>query len=454
MPTLSPAILHLLAGFAPAFTRPTFDHAAVLVNGALLASGRRTVTSVLRAVGLIDERHFTTYHRVLNRARWSPLELSVILLRMIVDAFVALDEPLVIAVDDTLERRFGRRVAHKGIYHDAVRSKLGHPVTTSGIRWLCCAAVVRLPWNHRAWALPFLTIPAPSPTVSAKLRKAHRTLPERAASLVRLLRRWLPAHAIVLVGDSSFGVVELALACRQAKVTWIARMRMTAALYDPVPPQPKGKPGVKPKKGTRLPTPGQLLANRESRWGTLEVRWYDGEMRTFDMISHTALWHRDGYDPVPIRWLLLRDPAGKLKPMVLGCTDEAISPEQIVRHYIQRWNIEVTFQEARQHLGVETQRQWTRRAVERTTPCLFGLFTLVVLLAHELHGGAVSVRRSAWYAKEEPTFIDLLAVVRREIWRTQLLNWPTPIPTPDLANSPGHDDHALAALLDAVCYAA
>ena len=130
------------------------------------------------------------------------------------------------------------------------------------------------------------------------------------------------------------------------------------------------------------------------------------------------------------------------------------SPEHIVNQYILRWNIEVTFQEARLHLGVETQRQWTRRAIERTTPCLFGLFTLVVLLARQFHTPAIPIRRSAWYAKEEATFIDLLAVVRREIWRTQLLNWPTAVRTPHLANSPDHHDHALAALLEAACYAA
>lgn len=454
MPTPSSVIVPVMRQFASAFTRPTFEHVLTLVCGTLLVSGRRTVTSALRAVGLIDEGHFTTYHRVLNRAVWSPLHLSRTLLRLVLEAFVAADQPLLIAIDDTLERCFGRRVEHKGIYHDAVRSKPGHPVTTSGIRWLCWTVIVRLPWSSRPWALPFLTIPAPSPAVSTKLGKRHRTLPERAASLVLLIRRWVPDRAIVLVGDSSFGVVELALACRKAKVTWIARMRMTAALYAPVPPQPKGKPGVKPKKGARLPTPGQILANPQSRWSTLAVRWYDGETRTFDMISRTALWHRDGFDPVPIRWVLLRDPAGKLKPMVLGCTDAAMTPEQIVLHYIKRWNIEVTFQEARQHLGLETHRQWTRRAIERTTPCLFGLFTLVVLLAHERHGGAVSVRRSAWYATEEATFIDLVAVVRREIWRTQLVNGPTPVLTSDLVNSPGYEGPALAALLEAACYAA
>jgi hypothetical protein len=418
MPTPSPAIVQILAAFALAFTRPTFVHAVTLVSGTLLTSGHRTVTSALRAVGLIDDRHFTTYHRVLNRAAWSPLQLSRILLGLVIDAFIGSDQPLIIAIDDTLERRFGRCVAHKGIYHDAVRSKPGHPATTSGIRWLCCTAIVRLPWSHRPWALPFLTIPSPSPAVSMKLCKVHHTVPEYTALLVRLLRRWLPDRPIVLIGDSGFGVVELALACRQAKVTWVARMRMTAALYAPVPAQPTRKPGVKPKKGPRRPTPAQVLANPATLWGTIAIRWYDGEIKTFDAFSQTALWHRDGFDPVPIRWVVLRDPTGKLKPMVLGCTDETASPEQIVTWYIVRWNIEVTFEEAREHLGVGTQRQWTRRAIERTTPCLFGLFTLVVLLAHRLHGSTIPTRQSAWYAKEEATFVDVVAVVRREIWRT------------------------------------
>jgi len=208
-----------------------------------------------------------------------------------------------------------------------------------------------------------------------------------------------------------------------------------------------------PKKGPRRPTPAQVLANPATPWGTIKVAWYDGETKTFDAISQTGLWHRDGFDPVPIRWLLLGDPAGKLKPMVLGCTDEAASPEQIVRHYIHRWNIEVTFQEALVHLGIETQRQWTKRAVERTIPCVFGLFTLVVLLAHQLHGDTIPTRQSAWYDKEA-TFVDALALVRREIWRTQLLNWPTPVRMPDLANSPSQQDSALASLLEVACYAA
>src|SRR5947209_1487090 len=282
MPTLSPAILHLLAPFAPAFTRPTFEHALVLLSGTLVASGRRTVAAALRAVGLQDDRHPAqrapaTYHRVLNRAIWSALGVSKILLGLLITAFLPAESPLVVAVDDHLERRSGRQVACKRRYHDAVRSALRHPVTTSGIRWLCCAAIVPFPWSRRPWALPFLTVPAPSPAVSAIVGKPHRTLPERAAVLVRLLRRWVPERAIVLVGDSTFGVVELALTCRHSQVTWVARMRLTAALYAPVPPQPKGKRGVKPKKGPRLPTPAQHLAHPTTPWRTMQVRWYDGQ---------------------------------------------------------------------------------------------------------------------------------------------------------------------------------
>jgi hypothetical protein len=454
MPTRSPVIVHLLTAFAPAFTRPTFDHALVLLTGTLLASGRRTVTAALRAVGLQDDRHFTTYHRVLNRAVWSALAMSKILLRLLIQAFLDPETPLVVAMDDHLERRYGDQVAGKGRYHDAVRSALRHPRTTTGIRWLCCAAIVRLPWSSRAWALPFLTVPAPSPAVSATRGKPHRTLPERAAVLVRLLRRWLPDRAIVFLGDSTFGTVELALTCWRLHVTWVARMRLTAALYAPVPPQPKGKAGVKPKKGPRLPTPAQHPANPATAWGTVQVRWYDGATKTFDAISACALWHRDGVDPVPIRWVLLRDPSGKLKPLVLGCTDQSASPEQMLLHYLGRWAVEVTFQEARRHLGIETQRQWSKRAIERTTPCLFGLFTLVILLAHQVQGATIPVRRSAWYAKEEATFVDLLAVARREVWRTRVANGPTRVPNLDLANSPDPSDPALVSLLEAACYAA
>ncbi len=414
MSTPSPASIYPLRAFAGAFTGPTFAHALTLVYGALLAPGRRTVASALRAVGLGDERHFTTYHRVLNRAVWSPLPLSQILLRLIVTTFVPSDAPLLLVIDDTLERRYGRRVPYKARSHDAVRSSAGHTVTTRGIRWLCVCALVRVPWSGRPWALPVLTIPCPTPAVSRTLgKRRRRTLPERAEGVVRLIRRWQPDQTIVLVGDSGYGVVALAETCRARDVTLVARLRLTAALYEPVPPQPKGKPGVTPTKGPRLPTPGAILQDPDTAGQTLETPWYGGETKTFEMVSDTALWHRDGEPPVPIRWVLLRDPTSALKPVVLGCTDHSAPVLQIVTWYVGRWSSEVTFEENRRHFGVETQRPWTRRAIERTTPCLFGLFSLATLLAHALHGAAVPTRQSAWSTTSEATFADALAAVRR-----------------------------------------
>jgi hypothetical protein len=451
MPNPAPVLVRLLAVFAPAFTAPTFAHALTLAYGAILAPGRRTVAAALRAVGLNDERHFTTYHRVLNRAAWSPLALSKVLLGLILNAFVGPEAPLLLVIDDTLERRYGRRVAYRARYHDPVRSASGHVVTTSGVRWLCLCALVRVPWSSRPWALPFLTVPCPTPAVSARLGKRHRTVPARAATLIRLIRRWQPDRPLVLTGDSGYGVVALARTCREQGVTLVARLRLEAALYAPVPPQPTGKPGVKPKKGPRLPTPGAQVGNKATVWARHEVRWYAGQVHAFDVTSGLALWHRDGEPPVPIRWVLLRDPSGELRPSALFCTDQEATPAQIIARYVGRWNIEVTFEEARRHLGVATQRQWSQRAIERTLPCLLGLFSLVTLLADALHGAALPTRQSAWYAKPEATFLDALAAVRRHLWMSGQANAPTPMRAPDVADSP---DRIFAALVDAACYAA
>src|SRR5215213_207653 len=229
--TVSP--LSLLAPFAVAFTTPTFRHVLVVVAGTILASGRRTVAAALRAVGLGDERRFTTYHRVLNRDVWSALILSRLLLDLLLRTFLAPDAPLELVVDGTLERRRGRKVAWKGRFHDATRSQSGHVVTSDGIHWVCVMLLAPVPWSRRRWALPFLAIPTFTPATSAKLGKPHRTAPERTEGLVRLIRRWQPDRTIQLVGDSGFAVLRLAHVCGMARVRLVSRLVLTAQLYDP-----------------------------------------------------------------------------------------------------------------------------------------------------------------------------------------------------------------------------
>jgi hypothetical protein len=449
--------LTLLTPFAVAFTAPTFRHVLVLVSGTILASGRRTVAAALRAVGLGEERRFTTYHRVLNRGAWSALALSRLLLDLLVRTFLASDAPLELVVDGTLERRRGRKVAWKGRFHDATRSQSGHVVTSDGIHWVCVMLLVTVPWSRRRWALPFLAIPTFSPATSAKLGKPHRTAPERTEGLVRLIRRRQPHRTIHLVGDSGFAVVRLAHVCGTVRVRLISRLVLNAQLYDPPRVRPASTPGVKPKKGPRQPKLVDRLdattaAAGHTAWQRRVVAWYGHQQRQLDVATGTALWHTDGCDPLPIRWVLVRDPRGRLSPYALFCTDQEVDALMILAAYLQRWNVEVTFEEARAHLGLETQRQWTTRAIGRTTPCLLGLFSVVVLMAHAAHPDRLPTRQTAWYPKPEATFSDALAAVRRHLWTTWAnRNAPAPPGAPLVANPPAQ---LLSFLVDAACYAA
>jgi hypothetical protein len=456
-PLVSVPLLSVLTPFAVAFTAPTFRHVLVLVSGTILASGRRTVAAALRAVGLGDERRFTTYHRVLNRDVWSAPVLSRLLLDLLVHTFLASDAPLELVVDETLERRRGRKLAWKGRFHDAARSQSGHVVTSDGIRWVCVMLLAPIPWCRRRWALPFLAIPTVTPATSAKLGKRHRTAPERTEELVRLIRRWQPHRTIHLVGDSSFAVLRLAHVCGTARVRLVSRLVLNAQLYDPPPVRPASTPGVKPKKGPRQPKLCDRLdltsdAADHTTWQRQVVAWYGQQQRTLDVATGTALWHTDGCDPLPIRWVLVRDPQGRLSPYALFCTAPAVDALAILAAYLQRWNVEVTFEEVRAHLGLETQRQWTTRAVGLTTPCLLGLFSVVVLMAHAAHPDRLPIRQAAWYPKPEPTFSDALAAVRRHLWATCANpNAPAPPGARLLANPPAQ---LLNSLVDAACYAA
>ena len=416
MPAPAPEIVALLAVFAPAFTARTFARALVLLRGTLPAVGPRTVTAALRAVGRGDDSAFGAYHRVLSRARWSPLTLSRLVLGLIVTACLAPDAPLLLVIDETLERRRGRRIAWRSWFRDPVRSGAGKPVLSPGVRWLCVALLVPVPWSGRLWALPFLTVPVLAPATSAKLGKRHQTTIDRARALVRLIRRWQPGRELVLIGDGGFAATALghtrAALPRTALVT---RLRLDAALYEPPPAPTPGKRGRKPKKGARQPALTARLVDPATAWQTVTVRWYGDRDKDLEVATGTALWHRAGTDPLPIRWVLLRDPAGAMKPTALCGTDPAADAAQVVERFVARWAIEVTFAEVRAHLGFETQRHWSTPALARTTPCLLGLFSLVVLLAQTLHPTRLPIRQAAWYTKGDATFADALAAVRAHL---------------------------------------
>jgi hypothetical protein len=449
VPTPAPEILQLLAAFAIVFTVPTFANARVLLCGAILAPGRRTVTAALRAMGLADDPHFTNYHRVLNRAQWSMWLVSRILLQLIIQLCLPAGAPLLLVVDETLERRRGTKIKYKGWFRDPLRSTATQVTKALGIRWIVLAILVPVPWSQRWWALPFLAIPALGPKTSAKLNKRHRTLVDWAAFMIQKVRRWQPEREIILVGDGTYAAVPLIQRCQrlQQPVTLVSRLRLDARLFDPPGPQPKSKRGPKPKKGTRQPPLAARLTDPTTDWQEITVTWYGGVQKTLEFITGTSLWHRQGYDPVPIRWVLLRCPEGSCKPEAYFCSDQTVTAAQIMAWVIARWNIEVTFEEIRAHLGFETQRQWSDRAIERTSPCLLGLFSLVVLMAQTLHPETLPPQQTAWYAKSEATFSDALAAVRRDLWSR--MNYDTSSRDDNLTLIP---QPMLRSLLNIACY--
>ena len=410
----------IIIAFAPLFVQRSWKHAQVLLIGALLTPGQRTVASLLRIAGLSRERHFVNYHRILSRAAWSPRAGARILLGLLVDAF-APNGPIVMAIDDTIERRRGQRIKAKGIYRDPVRSSDAHFVKTSGLRWMSLMLLAPIPWAQRVWALPVLTALAPSERFCRERGRRHKTLIDWGRQLALQARRWLPERDLILVTDTGFSALLFLGAMRRAGITTITRLRLDAALYEPAPVRLPGTMGRPRRKGARLPTLSEVLATKGTRWQTVHVPgWYGAGERTIEIASATAVWQHAGLPVVPIRWVLIRDPLNRFAPQALLCTDPARDPAQIVGWFVRRWQVEVTFQEARAHLGVETQRQWSDRAIARTTPCLLALFSIATLLAAQLTArDRRQVAETAWYHKRQPTFSDALAAVRRAIWREQ-----------------------------------
>lgn len=409
-------IVMVIGAFAPMFSRRIFEHVKLLVVGAILAPGKRTVTSVLRVMGRTQDPSFQNYHRVLNRAQWSTLHGGHILLRLLVRAFVP-SGPIVIGVDETIERRRGEKIAAKGIYRDPVRSSHTHVVKASGLRWVSLMLLAPVPWTRRIWALPFLTVLSPSERYYHQRGRRPRTLLDRARQAVWLVRHWLPERELVVVGDSTYAALEWLDSVRDA-VCVITRLRLDAALYEAAPPRKPRQNGRPRKKGQRLPTLEQVLSDASTRWVTVTVaNWYGARARRVQITSAAAVWYHSGKPVVPIRWVLIRDPAGRFAPQALLATNQRLTPVQILTYFVRRWHMEVTFEEARAHLGVETQRQWSHQAIARTTPALLALYSMVTLIAAHLIGNdLMPVRTAAWYGKESATFSDTIALVRRCLW--------------------------------------
>jgi hypothetical protein len=448
-------MIQVLAPFAPLFSERVFQHVHLLLAGAIIAPGKRTVASALRGVGLEQERRFCRYHRVLSRAVWSSREVSSVLLGLLVEAFVPEGGPLVLGIDETLERRRGKKICAKGIYRDPVRSSREHFVKTSALRWVCLVLLTPVPWASRVWSLPFLSALAYSERYAQEQGKRHKSLTEWAWQLLLLVRRWYPEREIVAVADGGYASLKLLDRLRRLSnpITFITRLRLDAALYEPARPRYPGQMGRTRLKGERLANLSAVAEDPATAWTSITVsEWYGGKERTVEVASATAVWYSTGLPPVPLRWVLIRDPEEEFETQALLCTDLHKDPQRIIGWFVRRWQMESTFQEVRKRLGFETQRQWSELAIRRTAPALLGLFSLVTLFAHQhMTKGAHSARQTTWYRKPHPTFSDALAQVRRQLWEQEQATFRGSAQEVDAVKVPRE---FMERLTDAVCYAA
>ena len=452
MRTLPSMMIGVLAPFAPLFSERVFEHVQVLLSGAILAPGNRTVSSALRAMGLDQQKTFHRYHRVLSHAVWSSLKASRVLLDSLVEAFVAEGEPLVVGIDETLERRQGKKISAKGIYRDPARSSRSHFVKTSALRWVCLTLLAEVPWTRRVWALPFLSALAPSERYCQERGKRHKKITEWAWQMLLQLRRWQPHREIIAVADGGYASLKLLDRCRSLRrpITFITRLRLDAALYEPAPRRYPGQIGRPRLKGERLPNLSAVL--EDPKTAITVSSWYGGGERSVEIVSETAVWYSTGLPAVALRWVLIRDPREEFESQALLCTDPSADPARIIGWFVRRWQMESTFQEVRQRLGFETGRHWSETAVKRTAPAHLALFSVVTLFAHQEKALMPElVRRAAWYDKEHPTFSDALALVRRELWAQRGATFCGSAQESDLVKVPRE---FMERLTDAVCYAA
>lgn len=403
--------------FSCLFTKPTWKNIQVLFLGSILCRGQRQVSKILRVMDLSHERNFSKYHNVLRRAKWSGLNSAKILFGLLLAALPN-GFPVLVAVDETLERRQGKKIKALGAYRDAVRSSKANVVISFGLKWECMALIVPLPWCQRYWALPFLTLLAPSKKANEEAGVKHKTSIEWTMKMVSVVSRWMLRKPWILLGDGAYACMDLAQHCLGKRVTLISRFRLDAQLFEEPEYKPK-KLGRKPIKGKRIQLRA-LLNDVTQPWQCAKVKWYGSELKILEYLVIDCLWYQAGKTPLPTRVVLIKTPDGEKEAEALFSTCKDNTATQIIEWFVLRWNLEVTFEETRAHLGIETQRQWSDLAIARSTPLLMSLYSLVTIIGMKMHNSKQLIQSeiTSWYDKNnELCFSDVLITIRNTLWR-------------------------------------
>jgi hypothetical protein len=416
MSSIANDALPVLALFQPAFSSAVFARAHLLAIAAILTTGRRTVSNLLRTVGHLAQGAPSSHHRVLSEARWSGLRLAALLTRFVLRRFWPAGTVTLVG-DDTVTEHPGRKVHGKARHRDPVRSSHSYTAWRWGHKWVVLAVLVRLPFAQRPWALPVLVALYRSEQDNRKRGRPHKTPAQLMQVLLRLMLRWFPDRSFRFAGDAGYGSHDMAeFAKRTAgRLRLVSKLHPRANLYQ-APPRVTGKrPNGRPrKKGAKLPSPQQVVA-RSPRSGH-NVAWYGGGRRDVELVSGTGHWYKGGAGLVEVRWVFVGDLTGTHRDEYFYTTDLTVTPPEVVEAYAERWNIETTFAEARAYLGLETTRGRCQKTVLRAEPCLFGLYSVVTLLYEQLPPEAQAEAGVDWEGKATVTFSDAISAVRRWLW--------------------------------------
>ena len=406
----------VLTMFRPGFSTPTYQRFLVLVLAAVLTTGRRTITNLQRTVRSQAPGHVSSYHRVLSQRRWLTWALARALLMFLLDRVVP-SGPVFLAGDDTVTEHPGPKVFGKGRHRDGVRSTHSYTAYRWGHKWVVLSVLVKLPFATRPWALPVLVALYRPPEWDRVHGTRHKTPAHLARLLLARLMRWFPQRHFIFVGDSGYGTSESARFCHQHRrhLTLVSKFSGNAALYEPPPPRTRRTIGRPRVKGQKLPAPQEVVAQTRRR-RHLVVAWYGGTSRAIEIVTGTGYWYRIGEALVEVRWVYVHDCTGTHRDEYFFTTDLSMCPKRIVECYTQRWSIETTFQECREYLKLESPKGYGQQTVLRFTPCVFGLYTIVVLLYLQLRHSSSTLRAVFWRGKATGTFSDMMTCVRRALW--------------------------------------
>lgn len=409
---LVPGFEGLLHRLSPVMTAPSFASLTTILTGGVFAS-RRTITRMILAAGETARKHFSSYHRLFSQARWSLDALGLTVLD-IMQPF--LGRTVMLALDDTLARKRGLKMFGTGMHHDPLLSSRGMAVTNWGHSWVVLGVIIELPFRPgHFYCLPILFRLYLNTKSAVKHHRAYLTRPELAVQMLQRVCQHRESQQFHVIADSSYGGQSV-LCCLPANCDLTSRLVKDARLYGPRPTRLPGTNGRPRKRGEKLPTPHALLAGR---CVTLEIYGRRQKARLTDGVAHLhAAPER------PLRVVAVEAMNGGRGQEAFYSTHWEAKAEQVLGWYAMRWSIEVMNHDSKQHLGFEEPQGWTRRSVERTAPLAMLLYSLIVLwFAREGHRQWRPLA-CVWYAsKSQPSFADMLGLLRRLSLRQQVLKW-------------------------------